>query len=151
MTEPEKRACAVCARVLHALETERGVTWIHSLQDQPEDHMPVPVEQHEVRTAYRCDFCDVDASVWVVEAKPFPIPSAPGTMSGENWSACDACKRLIEISQWSALARRVIASWETRHGEPMPENAITAMRAMYRALRKHMTGTIRPMTRTDKG
>lgn len=145
MTEPEKRSCAVCARVLHALEIDRGTTWIHSLQDQPEDHIPVPVEQHEVRTTYSCDFCNSDESVWVVGARPFP--TGGGTMSGENWAACDPCKQLVDMNQWSALARRVMASWERRHGLPMPEEAITALRAMYRNLRRNLTGSIEPLTR----
>jgi hypothetical protein len=148
MTEPEKRSCAVCARVLHALETtDRGVTWIHSLQDQPEDHIPIPVEPHEVRTAYRCDFCAVDESVYVVGARPFPMPGTPNTMSSTDWSACAPCAALVEANQWSALARRVMASWEARQGLPMPEHAITAIRAMYRALRKNLTGTIEPLNR----
>lgn len=152
MTEPDKRSCAVCARVLHALETtDRGVTWIHSLQDQPEDHIPIPVEPHEVRTAYRCDFCDVDESVYVVGARPFPVPGSAGTMSSSDWSACAPCAALVEANQWSALARRVMASWEKRHGLPMPEHSITALRAMYRALRKNLTGRIEPLNRPHEG
>lgn len=143
--EPEKRTCAVCARVLDAYEIDGEVTWGHTLAGADDDHPAVPVEPDEVQTKYRCDFCNEDEPKWVVPVRPFPVPDQPGVMSGENWSACEGCGHLIELNQWTALLRRVAESWERRHGLPMLPEVKTGLSSVYRVLRKNITGSMRPV------
>lgn len=145
--EPPHRTCAVCARVLNSIvdQEDGSVTYMHALQDLPEDHPAVPVEPDEVQTEHQCDFCFMDKPVFVIPARAFEVPGQPGVMTGENWAACGACAALIDRNQWTGLLRRVAESWETRHGFQILPEARTSLGATYRALRKNINGSIRPI------
>lgn len=149
LEEPERRSCAVCARVLHSVQTSEGeVHWVHA-DAQEADHVAVPVGQEEVRTEYRCDFCFADKPTWVLPTRAFETGSFEvgssilDTASGENFSACEACARLIDKNQWSSLIMRVTKSWEDRHGQEMSQVAQTGLARFYRLLRKNITGALR--------
>lgn len=150
MSETDTKTCAVCARVLNKLERDgEETTWIHGLGSDA-DHIAVPVEQDEVQTAYRCDFCNQDEAVWTLPTSRFVMPGLENTGftagAGENWATCGACGELIDKNQWSALLRRVVASWETRYGTPMGESSQGALKALYRELRKNIKGSMKPFT-----
>jgi hypothetical protein len=152
--EPEKRACAVCARPLHAVVSEKTgeTSWVHAEMDW-EDHPAVPVEQDQVHTEYKCDFCSAENPPWVVPSRPFEsgMFDVPGTTfdtaSGENFAACDECARLIETNQWNGLVRRVTKIMAEKHGlgEEMHEIIASGLKDFYRKLRKNITGAIRPL------
>lgn len=152
--QSDAKVCAVCARVLSLLENPDGTQqWVHGIQDA--DHVPVPVNQGEVQTQYRCDFCNMDESVWVLPVAPFPLPFArslrevmdaeglPQHMSGSDWAACATCGRYIELNQWSAVLRRSVVQWERTHGK-MPPEVRTQLSSLHRAVRKHTTGPLVP-------
>lgn len=117
-----------------------GRGWLHGVAD-PEgyDHPAVPVEDTEVVVRDRCDFCFVDGTEWVIPARSFETP-VPGSGSEGDWAACDDCATCILRNDWNGLLRRVLASWEERHGQPMDEPVVQALRVMYRQLRKNITG-----------
>lgn len=148
MPETEKRACAVCARPLMPVEVDGKTTWIHTVPDD-EDHIAVPVRQDEVQTAHRCDFCTQDKAAYTLPTYSFKMPGLGvadiTANAGEDWATCEACAELIEKNQWSALHRRVITTWETRHERPMEEASQGALKAMYRSLRKNISGSMKPL------
>jgi hypothetical protein len=154
LKEPEKRACAVCARPLHSVVPEGGgeIRWVHAEMDW-EDHPAVPVGQDEIHTTYRCDFCSADNPPWVLPTRSFESGSfvVPGgefsTASGENFATCDECARLIETNQWNALVRRVARIMAEKHdlGEGAQKVLEPGLKDFYRRLRKNITGAIRPL------
>jgi hypothetical protein len=155
--EPEKRACAVCARPLHSVVPEGGgePSWVHAEMEW-EDHPAVPVAQDEIHVEYKCDFCSADNPAWVLPSRPFDsgeFTVAPGTvvdtMQGENFSCCDTCARLIETNQWNGLVRRVAGIMGEKHGfdpsDEVGQAVTTGLKDFYRKLRKNITGGIRPL------
>jgi hypothetical protein len=153
LKEPEKRSCAVCARVLHSVVPESGgeAYWVHS-EMELEDHPAVPVERSEVQTSYRCDFCSGENPLWVLPSRPFDSGSfaVPGavldTASGENFACCDACVELIEKNQWNALVRRVARIMVEKHGMQESLGFVeSGLKDYYRKLRKNITGAPRPL------
>lgn len=152
MEEPEKRSCAVCAKVLNSFRDERTgeVSWVHQDLLGEHDHPAVPVAQDEVATEYLCDFCNAQEPEWTVPARPFgtgTLSVGPGeleTASGENWAACGPCGRLVDTNQWNALLSRVKQSWRERQGREMPPEAENSLKSVYRTLRKNITGSLRP-------
>lgn len=150
-TDPPQRTCAVCARVLNVYTDKNGADhWIHGLGEEL-DHPAIPVEQDQVHTAYRCDFCYVDGIAWVVPVRTFRLPDAEHAASEGDWSACADCGPLIDSNRWTALLRRVIGLWEEHHGVAMPEAHQRSLGVLYRALRKNMTGSLRPFTQQTGG
>lgn len=150
MTAPPQRTCAVCTRILNVYEHPDGThTWVHGLQDETEDHPAVPVAPNTLPTAYRCDFCNMDESAYILPSRDFPLPGAPNTMAGEDWSACAECARLIDLNQWSALMRRSMSHWKIQHGEEMSDTRKASLGILWRALRKHITGTLKPFVKPD--
>jgi hypothetical protein len=137
-----RMVCAVCGRVLDQIMATGE--WIHSIAtwDPDEvDHLPVPVEDTEIHTRERCDFCYGDGTVWVVPARDFLDRYGIG-MSGGDWAACETCGQLLARNEWNGLMRRAKLSWEDRHG-PMSPQVERDLRAQYRRLRKNITGAVR--------
>lgn len=147
--EPENRSCAVCARVLHAVERDGETTWVHEYLGFDEDHPPVPVEQDQIHTEYRCDFCYADNPTFKLpttsfDAGEFELPfGTVDVASGQNFLACEPCAQLIDKNQWSALLMRVAKSWEERHGHPMADEVKTSLSRYYRKVRKNITGSLK--------
>lgn len=54
----------------------------------------------------RCDFCSSQEPAWRYPAATFL--DAVGSVSQEDWLACDECQELIEAEQRDALARRAM-------------------------------------------
>lgn len=137
---PEEHVCERCGRVL---DHHEGIGFVHTVGDAGMDHDPVPVPVSEaVVVVGRCDFCYADWPAWVVPAGEFEV--MPGHMSSGDWAACDGCAALINSNQWSALIRRAQQSWQIRHGEPMAPPVADGLPRLYRLLRKHITGGLRP-------
>jgi hypothetical protein len=140
--DPDSRVCMVCGRVL---DYHSGRGWAHTIADQPGlDHPAIPVTPDEAgdQVIGRCDFCYADEVKYTLPAESFII-GRHGSQG--DWAACDGCAREIEKNAWNALLRRVLASHTARHGAPPPE-VEQALRALYRELRKHVTGSLRPAT-----
>lgn len=155
LEEPEKRSCAVCARILNPIVTPGGeVHWEHAEMDWA-DHPAVPVEPGEVHTRQRCDFCSSDDPEWVIPTRTFDSGSFPmptglvDTASGENFAACEACRNLVETNQWNGLVRRVAKAMGDKHGfDPQDEAGqavLAGLKDFYRKLRKNITGAARPL------
>lgn len=154
LEEPEKRSCAVCARVLHVMvgETTGETYWVHAEMDWA-DHPAVPVEQDEVQTAYRCDFCSTDDPAWVLPTNSFAsgefeiVDKTFDTASGKNFACCELCVQLIEKNQWNALVRRVAKIMIEKHGleGEAARNIEPGLKDFYRRLRKNITGAPRPL------
>lgn len=143
-----RKVCAVCGRTLTTVEnTGTGeITYIHGLQDvlQGEDHPAVPIEPGSEQDRPRCDFCNDEDPTRVVPVRDFGLPSVPGHTSAAGWAACDTCADLVDRDLWSGLFRRAKVGYEERHG-PMLPAAETALRAMYRDLRKNVKGFSIPL------
>lgn len=137
------RVCIVCGRVLDYREIDG---WIHSLASLPDevDHPVIPVLPEEAgeQARPRCDFCYADYPEWILPARDFV--AIPGrSVSTGDWAACEMCAREIRKDAWNALVRRVHASYVARHDADGPESPEDFKR-LYRALRKHITGGLRP-------
>ena len=159
---PLVRVCAVCGQILDTYGDDTGkvIGYLHLFND--DSHVVVPVDPGEIEANLHCDFCWAMNPEFELPARDFvmrePVPFADPDdmlrqthMSEGHWAACSACAALIERNQWSALVRRVGESWRVRHGEPMDELAVTALRNLYRKLRKNITGSIRPIERYEPG
>jgi len=133
------RICMVCGRVLD-YSTTRG--WVHTLADEPADHVPVVALQSEApqQAIPRCDFCQADEVVWSLPARDFRYPGLPDGSVGA-WVACDPCGQLIKRNAWSDLSQRCADSYASRRGGITPELAL-GMRRVHRELRKNITGPI---------
>lgn len=146
MAEHPRKVCAVCGRTLSAATLGDGpVEYIHGLQDSPSDHPPVPIDPGTERDRPRCDFCNEEDPAFVVPARSFELADIPRSASTKGWAACDICATLVDMGRWSVLRRRAQESYERRHG-PMDEVALTALKGMYRQLRKNITGTSIPLS-----
>lgn len=145
----DQRVCAVCARVLNRLTdlNEENERWDHSFQDQPADHVAIPVFPDEIITNYRCDFCNFNQSApsWVIPANDFKMPGASVQdgvafeMSTGDWGACEECGELIAANDWAGLLSRVSTGAAQRSGMPQDMLAVRLAR-MYHRLRANMTG-----------
>lgn len=133
--------CSVCRRTLDLRMDDEGAHYQHTFQDSVnEDHEPVPMAADE-NWQIRCDFCNVDTATYRLPARDFRMPILGDQHSRGGWAACNDCARLIEINQWSALERRIATMAEER-GQPMHADTRTALRALYRVLRKNITGPL---------
>jgi hypothetical protein len=155
LKEPEKRSCAVCARVLHAAQIGRETHWVHADLGYDEDHPPVPVGQDEMETQFRCDFCFKADPPWVLPTRAFESGeqrlgdgSLVDTMAGENFAACDECARLIRAGRWNSVINRVMRAVHERHGFPITGDLGRAVRdqlnEFYAQVRQNITGPLRP-------
>jgi hypothetical protein len=138
--------CQVCNRALDSYTDLSGVTWQHTYGHIAEgvDHDPEPVE---APPGWRglCDFCSDQEPVFRVPARDFRLPGQPMHMSHDDWAACRVCGLLIDSNRWTNLAQRAATTWEDHHGKPLDDTAKTRLRALYRVLRKNITGSLRPL------
>ncbi|QIN94647.1 hypothetical protein PP460_gp155 [Streptomyces phage Muntaha] len=88
----------------------------------------------------RCDFCNEPNPSWLVPSKSFEVM---GTMSLEEWLACDVCAKLVMHNQWSLLLTRVREFWWKNHDKPMSPLVVETMRLTYSKLRENITGPVR--------
>jgi len=155
LNEPENRSCAICARVLHAIQLHGETHWVHA-DEENVDHPAIPVEPDEIETEYRCDFCFKANPPWVLPTKPFEADPQvfPGvglvdSMSGSNFATCDECARLIREGRWNSVVRRVIRSVEERHGlkftGEMGVEIRVQLHEFYNRVRQNVTGDLYPL------
>lgn len=145
MSDPKVFVCDICGRVLDLRTDEQGATYVHTFQDCPADHEPVPVEAPPGYRGGRCDFCNVDHPEFVVPVRDFPVPGLEATHNSlGDWAACAACAQLIKRNQWNALVARVVVL-KKRAGLPISDRAVSALRAIYRRLRENIKGAVRPI------
>ncbi|SFO83002.1 hypothetical protein SAMN05421810_101100 [Amycolatopsis arida] len=135
--------CKVCDRALNRYVDDDGVTYIHTFND-PTNHEPVPVEAPPDWRG-RCDFCSAEKPEFLLPARDFRVPHHDNEMSIGDWAACAFCAMLIDSNRWNELARRAAAGHEKLHGVPPDELRITFVRALYGELRKHISGSLRPI------
>ena len=137
--------CSVCRRVLdrHTFTDGSPAEYHHTYQDfAAADHEPVPIPMPEGYTGGRCDFCNVDEVAFVVPARGFIV--APGLASDGDWAACSTCASLIERNRWNDLMARKLAVREVTGEVLLPiEQTLTA--SLWRKLRRHISGSIRPI------
>lgn len=143
MTRPRPIICAVCRTALDTYADDEGLSYIHAAHVADPDHEPQPIEAPDDWRGH-CDFCLTGVAAWVIPARTFTTPLT-GHLSAEDWAACDTCVDLIAKDQWNALVRRVVTATCERHPEMAPEDIQTPVKALYRALRKHITGAPRPL------
>jgi len=147
-----RRACAVCARVLDALDIDGVLHWEHVIGDQPADHPAVPaLPGSEVQVHARCDFCAADDPPWLLPARSFDMVGPVAAGSANAWAACDPCAALIRLHQWTALRRRSLALFAQRAGRPLAEVEASMgpyVNRLWRQLRANVTG---PLTREGAG
>jgi hypothetical protein len=98
----------------------------------------------------RCDFCtsDLGSEIWILPVSDFlaGVDPTTGKIQGykDDWSACPECAELIDGNRWTALVRRTRQIWETAHGIAAPPARVTAWRHLYRLVRRHTRGSLRP-------
>lgn len=148
MSDIPPTVCRVCKRPL-ARHTIKGVTsWHHHDVDILGGHKPDPVPAAEAGVAGRCDFCSSADPQFILPAHSFIAGvDAHGRAQGldGNWACCEACAKFIDTNNWTGLARHVQRVWETAHGVPMPPEKDISNRHLWRLLRKHISGSIRPI------
>lgn len=136
MTDPGwLRDCGVCGRPLDRYLSPAGEeTWLH-FNTASQDHLAVPVRRGDVRTVYRCDFCNVDTPVpWSVPAESFT--HGPSTSVGA-WCACTSCAEYVARLDWRGLASRVLRG--DRFGKDKAD-VRRYLLGLYADLQRHMTG-----------
>lgn len=138
-----RKICLVCGYVLDF--HSRTQTYEHTIATieetgGTEDHPVIPVFTSEAPQQLRelCDFCYAEGTSWVVPARTFQMPNQPSVSTGD-WAACAHCGPLVAGDRWNTLFRRAKAGYEARNG-PMNSFVETALKAMYRKLRKNITG-----------
>jgi hypothetical protein len=126
-----------------------GVTsWHHHDQDMLGGHKPVPIDATADEVAGRCDFCNTAAPEFVLPARSFVLGrDAHGRAQGMDgdWSCCAECAGLIDRNQWTGLLRHVQRVWEEQHGVPVPPEKALGWQHLWRALRRNISGSIRPI------
>jgi hypothetical protein len=139
-----RKMCLVCGNVLDYHEASD--TYDHTIATIDEmggavDHPVIPVFPSEApqQLVEKCDFCYADGTSWVVPARSFTLPYTNSASTGD-WAACALCGPLVVHNRWNELFRRVKAGWQARMGEEMPPPVETSLKAMYRKLRKNITG-----------
>jgi hypothetical protein len=134
--------CAICRRTLDLAEEPEGSRYQHTFQDSVgEDHDPLPIFP-DANWAVRCDFCNTDAAAYHVPARDFAMPNLPGHRSSGAWAACRECGTLVDTNQWSKLIRRVVEKY-AESKSPMTIESQAALAALYRELRKNISGPMR--------
>lgn len=141
--------CAVCRRVLHNYIDETGAEYIHTEQDSPADHEPQPIRAPEGYREGRCDFCNHDWPEFVLPVRDFVPPGRPNEMSLGSWAACPTCGKLIDSNRWSDLVARVVALRELE-GNPVSADQRAQIGALYRRLRKNISGSLRPIVEEEQ-
>ena len=144
--DADDRTCAVCGRPLDHVGTKdsngRVITeeWLH-LHSDDQDHIPVPVKPDQVRTVYRCDFCDIDVKkAWRVPTTDFLMPHG-GTSVGD-WSACAACARFVTAENWGGLVQHVASVTGYSRQDP---TYLNYLETTYSLVALHLTGKPEPL------
>lgn len=138
MFVPGRMVCAVCGRVLDRYE---GQGYAHSLPEDA-DHVAVPVPDTQMQPEERCDFCYTDHTEWLIPARNFVVN---GHGSEGDWAACEDCYPFIPRNDWNGLLRHVKFRWQQRHEQVMPAEMEKGIKALYRGLRKNMSGAPRKL------
>lgn len=148
------RACAVCAHVLDHYVEWRGGTivaerWQHTPQDEPADHLAVPVDPGEIHTEPSCDFClGGDPPAWTLPASSFiyrqQAPGHVGDGSRGGWGVCGPCAGLIRADNWRGLLNRALRLWTEKDNMPAEQRPIVARFVWDRwmQLRDNVTGPL---------
>jgi hypothetical protein len=143
--------CKVCGRPLARvtqISTGDEVRWEHFEQDQLQGHKPVPVDPAEGKLRGRCDFCNAEGPEYVLPVRDFTAGRRPDGMMQAyygNWAACSSCAQLIERNAWTSLMHRRVARWEEEHGIPAPPDKKAAWAHLWRLMRRHIAGSIKPI------
>lgn len=98
-----------------------------------------------------CDFCSDPNPEWAFPAKDFEMeggPEAGGFQGG--WAACEACKRLIDRSDYNGLAKRSAEKFVGRPAGLSIDHLIPSLRKLHRRFRQNRTGPPRRLTKADK-
>lgn len=147
MTDEQVWVCQACHHTLELYTDTEGFTFRHTVQDA-DDHVVIPTLA-DGDMAPRCDFCNIDEAAYWLPVRDFEMLRMPEDepihQSTGSWSACTECARLIETNRWSALVRRHGALAAEQRGEPLPDDVLAAVAAMYRKLRKHISGPLKPV------
>lgn len=148
MSDLPPKICQVCKRPLERHDVDGVTSWHHHDQDILAGHKPVPVDADPADIKGRCDFCNADGPEYILPVRSFIVGR---DVHGRNlgyegdWSCCAACAKLIDANQWSGLLRHVQRVWEEAHGVPAPADKILGWQQLWRALRKNIGGSIRPI------
>src|SRR5712691_1283675 len=78
--------CAICQRVLDIQLLDDGFHYRHTLQDETQDHEPVPTSPTDDWSGGRCDFCNTGRPTFELPVRDFSAPVLEGHMSRGNWS-----------------------------------------------------------------
>lgn len=150
------RACAVCAHVLDHYVVWSGdeiaaERWQHTPQDEPADHLPVPVDPGEIHTEPSCDFCmGGEPPSWTLPAKSFIYRLQRAGHAGDgsrgDWAVCTSCAGFIEHDDWRGLLHRALRLWAQRDGMPPEQRPAVAAFVWDRwtQLRDNVTGPLVP-------
>jgi len=137
--------CKVCRNALSLhINVESGASWHHEFVDQALDfdHAVEPIDAPDDWRG-RCDFCTAGVPEFVLPVRAFSFPDMPERMSSEDWAACAQCAELLDRNSWNGILRRAMISHEIRHGVPLSSDQVQLLSAMYRKLRKNVTGSLR--------
>jgi hypothetical protein len=134
----------VCGRTL-AYSGSRG--HFHSVQDEPADHLPVPVPYEELGEQFRgrCDFCNDELPEFVLPVRDFILDIDRGQGSTADWAACRECATMLERDDWNGVRRRSMAKWQDKHGDYGAPDRERLINRLYRQVRKNITGAIKPL------
>lgn len=143
--QPPVKVCAVCGRVLDHIQATGE--YVHSLTT-PHDHPAVPVDEGEVPTVGKCDFCFAPDPDFTLPTHPFN--AGLGMAMDDEWSCCSTCAAYLRQNQWTRLFGHVKASWEERHGGPMPPEMDASLRRLYRQIRQNVRGDVRALQRPGR-
>ena len=104
-------------------------------------HIGIMCDEHLRRLQPICDFCSGDGCAFRYAAGNFK--TIIGTMSNNDWLACEICHDLIESARWQELAARSTDSYlQGRDSIEDGERALvrTTMLQLHRQFRDHRTG-----------
>lgn len=145
------KVCGICQRALaHHIPAGEPEFWDHYPSDSLQGHRAVPVDVGTGKLRARCDFCTLDlgSDFWVLPVSDFLAGMDPttGRIQGyrDDWSACEECAALIAGNRWSALVLRTQQVWEEAHGIAAPPAKVTGWGRLYRLVRRHIRGSLRP-------
>lgn len=145
-TDLPERICATCRQALQAhINPLTGArTYGHAVQDA--DHRPVPIEP-PADWLGRCDFCNVGIPEFVLPVASFTAAASADTdwASAENWAACHSCAALIEKNDWNGLVRAADAGRAETTGAGFSAAERAAVAQLYRQVRRHVRGALRPL------
>lgn len=141
------RICAVCRRVLDLHTDMSGASYMHTIQDAAvADHPPEPIPMPDNYREGRCDFCNYDLPDFVLPVRDFSVPGSKVSMSLGDWATCAPCGKLIEGNRWNDLVARVAAAREGLELRTVGEGERTLIARLYRAVRRNISGNLRPIS-----